>query len=175
MSNYKDTIKSLQDNSVCIKDLCINNPELSYIRDKTKLYTYLDITEVNTPMYNGKKLYGHELPQRAKYLIKKNDIIVSRLKGKISFTIIVDDNPNLIASNGFCVLRPLNIDNIPIILGNLFSSKFKIQHNSLATGSIMESISDNDIMNILIDKNIDKDKYNNIINSLTIIHNELVF
>jgi tRNA1(Val) A37 N6-methylase TrmN6 len=173
LKSYKDTIESLRENSSKISDLCIINPDLSYKKDKNSLYTYLDITEVNTPMYNGKKLYGHQLPQRAKYLLKRNDIIVSRLKGKISFTIIVDDSTNLIASNGFCVLRPSNTNNIPIILGNLFSSKFVIQHGSLATGSIMESISDNDIMNILIDIDIDTNKYNNIIKSLEIIHNEL--
>jgi type I restriction enzyme M protein len=173
LSSYKNIIQSLQDNPIRIRDICIYNPDLSYTRDKSILYTYLDITEVNTPMYNGKRLYGYELPQRAKYLVKRNDIIVSRLKGKISFTIIVDDNINLVVSNGFCVLRVIDKENIPIIFGNLFSSKFKIQHNSLATGSIMESISDNDIMNIMIDISIDKEKYKNVINSLIIIHNEL--
>ena len=135
--------------------------------------TYLDIKEVSTPFYNGKKLYGYELPGRAAYNVKKHDILVSKLKGNISFTIVLNDEPNIICTNGFSVLRPKSHKDMIIIFGNLFSTQFKIQHGALTTGSIMETISDDDIKNILISTDINKKKYEMIIDSLTVIKNEL--
>lgn len=77
--------------------------------------------------------------------MKKFDIIVSKLKGKINFTIILDDYDNRIGSNGFALLRPNDYKNTLILFANLFTEDFKIQHNSLATGSIMETINEEDI------------------------------
>ena len=67
---------------------------------KYKEYTYLDIKEVSTP-FIMEKMY-HEFG-RASYLLKKNDIIISKLKGEISFTIILEDHTNLVCTNGFVV------------------------------------------------------------------------
>jgi len=136
-------------------------------------YTYLDIKEINTPLYNGKKLYGHELPGRAKNLLKKNDILVSRLKGNIAFTVILEDKKNLVCTNGVCVLRPKDEDAMLTIFANLFSAEFKVQHQSLTTGSIMETLSDEDIKNIIINSDINEGKYRKILDSIKIIQEEL--
>ena len=94
------------------------------------------------------------------------------MKGKISFTIILDDVDNIICSNGFALLRPKDYDSAVIIFANLFTSEFKIQHNALCTGSIMETISEIDIQNIYINPNIDNAKYEGVIDALGVI-NEL--
>ena len=86
--NYKLTISTIQNNQIHnkqIKDYCISNIDLSFKITKSKLYKYVDISEVNTPFYKGKKIIGYELPGRAKNKVKKNDIILSRLRGNISF------------------------------------------------------------------------------------------
>ena len=114
------------------------------------------------------------LPGRARYKVKKNDILISKLKGKISFTIITEDKENLVASNGFSVIRPKDETNLVIIFANLFTEAFKIQHQSMVTGSIMETLSDDDIKNIYIRENIDYDKYNAILASITILNRELI-
>lgn len=172
LSNYKGTINSFTDNTR-IKYFLQPEYNLKFVKDNSQEYTYLDIKEVSTPFYNGKKLYGYELPGRAAYNVKKHDILVSKLKGNISFTIVLNDKPNLICTNGFSVLRPKSHEDMIIIFGNLFNDKFKIQHNALTTGSIMETISDDDIKHILISTDINTKKYEMIINSLTIIKNEL--
>jgi hypothetical protein len=59
-----------------------------------------------------------------------------------------------------------------LIFANLFTSEFKIQHNALCTGSIMETISEIDIQNIYINPNIDNAKYKGVIDALGVI-NEL--
>jgi type I restriction enzyme M protein len=169
---YKEcTIKFC--NKVKINELIDNECDFKFKKNSKGEYIYLDIKEVSTPFYNGKKMCGHELPGRASYLLKKNDILVSKLKGKISFTIILNDQKNLVCTNGFVVLRPQNEKSLITIFANLFTNEFKIQHNYLATGSIMETISEDEIKNITLNKDIDEAKYDNIIKSMRIIKNEL--
>ena len=109
----------------------------------------------------------------AKNLLKKNDILVSRLKGNIAFTVILEEKDNLVCTNGVCVLRPKDEDAMLIIFANLFSSEFKIQHQALTTGSIMETLSDDDIKNIIINIDDNEDKYRKILDSIKIIQEEM--
>lgn len=172
--NYKITISTIQNNQIHkkqIKDYCISNINLSFKIKKSKSYKYVDISEVNTPFYNGKKIIGYELPGRAKNKVKKNDIILSRLRGNISFSIVMDDD--LIVTNGMCVLRPKDLNSLLVIFANLYESSFKIQHQSLTTGSIMECISDENINNIYLKNDCDIQKYKKIYDSMIILHNEL--
>lgn len=174
---YKNIITTLSSGDSCkIRDLAVIKPNISFNRKnaETTTYKYLDISEVNTPLYNGKKLKLNDLPQRAKYLLKKNDIIVSKLKGNITFCVITEEENNVISSNGFCVIRPKDYNSLIIIFANLFTKEFKIQHQSLVTGSIMESLDDNDIYEIIISKEVNYQKYETIINSLTILNKELL-
>ena len=107
-------------------------------------------------------------------MVRKKDILISKLKGKISFTIITDNRENLVVSNGFSVIRPKDDKSLVIIFANLFTEAFKIQHQSMVTGSIMETLSDKDIKNIYIKEDIDHDKYNTILSSITILNRELI-
>ena len=172
LKNYKDAIGKLEGEK-SIKHYLINDYSNKFEINNEEQYTYIDIKEVNTPFYNGKEMNGSDLPSRAKHQLKKNDIIISKLKGNISFSLILEDIDNLICTNGFCVLRPKDEKSMVIIFGNLFSKDFKIQHNALTTGSIMESLSDGEIKNIVIDSKIDTEKYKKIINSLITLKEEL--
>ena len=159
--NYK-CITEYIDNYTNTKFSVINNNE----------YLYLDIKQITSPTYNKTNyLYGYDLPQRAKIKVIENDIIISRLKGRLSFTVILHNNINTVCSNGFCLLRPKNHESLLILLSNLFEENFKIQHNSLCIGSIMASLTDNDIKDIMINPCIDINKMDNIINALRIINN----
>ena len=160
-------------NKIKINELIDNKCNLKFVKQPNQEYVYLDIKEVSSPFYNGKQMYGHELPGRASYLLKKNDIIISKLKGNISFTIILKEHENLVCTNGFAVLRPKDDKSITIIFANLFTKEFKIQHNSFTTGSIMETISEDEIKNISLNIDVDEAKYETIIKSMRIIKNEL--
>jgi type I restriction enzyme M protein len=176
ISRYLNTYTDIVNNSEGKEDIMSHLEEdysCSFKKDNDAEYTYLDIKEINTPLYNGKKLLGHELPNRAKFILKKNDILVSRLKGNIAFTVILEDKENLVCTNGVCVLRPKNEDDMLVIFANLFSPEFKVQHQSLTTGSIMETLSDDDIKNIIINPDINREKYQKILDSIRIIQNEL--
>lgn len=152
-NKYLSTIQSLSVNSnKKIKDLCKIHNTLTKI-EKNKKYRYIDIGEINTPFYTYRELYGFELPSRAKYLVSKNDILISKLEGKISYTLICHDVDNLIVTNGVSIIRPNDITSLYIIFNNIIRDHFKIQHYSYTTGSIMASLSDNDLLNMLLDCN----------------------
>ena len=172
LSVYKNVIEHGKTNNFKkIKEYVIDKPNTKFTIQKDNQYLYLDIKQITTPIYKKSNiLYGHELPGRAKINVKKNDLIVSRLKGNLSFTVILQDDTNIICSNGFALLRPKNYDCMLILFANLFEKGFKIQHNSLCTGSIMASLADNDIKNITINPIIDKEKFENIINALKVIN-----
>lgn len=175
LSNYTDTIsKYISMNCTSIHSYIIPNITGKFDIIKDKEYIYLDIKQITSPMYSKSNIvYGYDLPGRAKIMLKKNDIIVSKLKGKLSFTIILDDRDNIVCTNGFTLLRPNNYESAIIIFANLFSSEFKIQHNSLCTGSIMAGISEDELKNIYINRNINLSKYKKIVNALITIHSEL--
>ena len=159
-----DNLKSL--GAVKLNSLCeiITTPTKI---EKKKLYKYIDISEINYPLYGFKPLYGWDLPSRAKYTLKKYDILVSKLEGAISYCVILDDNDNYISTNGVSVLRPNNLNTLYILFSNIMNNTFKYQHNAYLTGSIMASLSDDDIGEFLIDnKNIDIETTKKILETL---------
>jgi len=174
LSVYKKTIKAcIKNKCKTLLNYCDNDASFKFTKSASQ-YAYIDIKSVNTPLYSPNIYPSVTLPGRARYQIKKNDILISKLKGKISFTIITEDKENLVASNGFSAIRPKDEKSLVIIFANLFTEEFKIQHQSMVTGSIMETLSDDDIKNIYIKENIDYDKYNAILASITILNRELI-
>jgi hypothetical protein len=132
---------------------------------KTEKYKYIDIGEISSPLHSYKELFGWELPSRAKYSVKKYDILVSKLEGTMSYCVILDDNDNYIATNGLTVIRPNNMDSLYILLTNIMTKTFVEQHTAYLTGSIMASLSDKDISKFLID-----DKTSNIESTKKIVN-----
>jgi type I restriction enzyme M protein len=174
LSSYKDVIAGAAGGGAQpIRDFLAADYSCSFKRDDATEYTYLDIKEINTPLYNGKKLMGRDLPGRAKYLLRRGDILVSRLKGNIAFTVIVEDRENLVCTNGVCVLRPKSAEAGLVIFGNLFTTEFRVQHQALTTGSIMETLSDDDIKNIVISAAVNEEKYRKILDSIKTIQEEM--
>jgi len=174
LSTYTNIIHNISNNHNSIKKYIIEDATGKFDIIKDKEYIYLDIKQITSPIYNkNNRMYGYDLPGRAKIMLKKHDIIVSKLKGKITFTIILDDIDNIICTNGFALLRPKDYNSAIILFANLFTTEFNIQHNSLSTGSIMSSISEKDIKNIYIKNNIDTSKYESVVNALITINSEL--
>jgi len=162
---------SKQQNFKEINDFVIKKSKSKFEVVRANEYLYLDIKQITSPIYSKTNyMYGYELPSRAKISVKKHDIIVSKLKGKLSFTVILSDESNIVCSNGFALLRPKDYDSMVVLFANLFKCDIKMQHNSMCTGSIMASLSDDDMKKILIDPDIDYEKYENIIKALDVIN-----
>lgn len=137
------------------------------------MYKYIDISEINSPLYSYKSLYGWELPKRAKCILKKNDLLISKLEGKFSYCVILDDTDNYIATNGVCVIRPNDLNSLYILFSNILTNYFALQHKSHITGSIMASLTDKDIENFLIDtQNVNIESVKNTLNTLNLLFHQ---
>ena len=167
LQRYLDVVFNLKSiSAINLHSLCsiITTPTKI---EKTKLYKYIDISEINSPLYGYKSLYGWELPSRAKYTLRKYDILVSKLEGNMSYCVILDDNDNYISTNGVCVIRPNEFNDVYILFSNIMSNSFRCQHNAYLTGSIMASLTDEDIGEFLIDnKTIDTNTTKKILETL---------
>jgi restriction endonuclease S subunit len=134
--------------------------------EPTKKYKYIDIGEISSPMYSYKDLYGWELPSRAKYTLKKYDILISKLEGTLSYCVILDDADNYISTNGVAVLRPNNKNALYTLFASIIKNDFAIQHRAYLTGSIMASLGDKDIGEFLVEKGVDITKTKKIVDTL---------
>ena len=145
----------IQNNCKKLCEYIVDIPDTKFKINPTDEYLYLDIGQITTPLYKKDNiLYGSDLPVRAKHKLKKNDIIISKLKGKIAFTVILEERDDIISTNGIMVLRPRNYECLLIIFANLFTDDFQTQHTSLCRGSILESITEHEIKNIYISEDI---------------------
>ena len=153
-------------NATRVKNLGKIVKTITKIED-TRQYKYIDISEINSPLYGYKELYGWELPSRAKYSLKQNDILVSKLEGTMSYCVILEDDVNYIATNGVSVIRPNNLHALYVLMTNIMSKDFVTQHTAFLTGSIMASLSDTDIEEFLVDdKNVDIESSKRILETL---------
>jgi len=167
-SNYVSLVTKLKSNPGCVPIHKIAQLVLKQTKiEKQKKYKYIDIGEISTPLYGSKELYGWELPSRAKYSLKKYDILVSKLEGNVSYCIILDDSDNYISTNGVSVIRPYSTQAAYILFANITKKEFIIQHNAYLTGSIMASLSDNDIGEIMMDTRIDLEMTKKMVDALT--------
>jgi hypothetical protein len=168
---YRSLISELKSTPACatINDLAKLIVKTTKI-DSRKKYKYIDIGEISTPLYGSKELYGWELPSRAKYSLQKYDILVSKLEGTVSYCVILDDSDNYISTNGVSVIRPKNMSALYILFANITKKDFIVQHNAYLTGSIMASLSDSDIGDILMNTQIDVEMTKKMVEALTALN-----
>ena len=168
---YRSLISELKSTPACatINDLAKLIVKPTKI-DSRKKYKYIDIGEISTPLYGSKELYGWELPSRAKYSLQKYDILVSKLEGTVSYCVILDDSDNYISTNGVSVIRPKNMNALYILFANITKKDFIVQHNAYLTGSIMASLSDSDIGDILMNTQIDVEMTKKMVEALTALN-----
>jgi predicted RNA methylase len=165
--NYRTLISQLKSAPGCVPISELAKLILKPTKiEKNKQYKYIDIGEISTPLYGSKELYGWELPSRAKYSLQKYDILVSKLEGTVSYCVILDDSPNYISTNGVSVIRPKNTSALYILFANITKKDFIIQHNAFLTGSIMASLSDSDIGDILMDTRVDVELTKKMVDAL---------
>lgn len=127
----------------------------------TRRYTYLDIGEIGQCSYKtDNSMMGWELPARAKHMVQRDDLLVSRLAGSSNkFCLISRDHENLVATNGLFIVRIPDKKIRLTFLAFLFTKEYRLQFDALATGSIMEDVKEEDFLNeILIPTGVTKDK-----------------
>lgn len=172
---YTNTIKNIKRNEVYkLDDCCISNTKSISITS-SNIYSYIDISSMFTGDYSlNNKLYGWELPKRAKQSVNKYDIFISKLKGSLDkFCMILHDNTtNTVFTNG-CYKIVIEDEHKRLSFYKfLFSQQYLIQMESLATGSIMLDVKDDDLKNYFVFPKLSKDEFDNM---KSLIHNQELF
>ena len=129
----------------------------SKILKKDTTVEYVELSDINTHSFeiiNSTTLHTSELPSRASYELKENDIITAVAGNSIgtkkhATALVTDEYENAICTNGFRILRNPKID-IYYLLYYLRSQAFLKQVFMYRTGAAIPAISDNDLSRILI-------------------------
>lgn len=114
---------------------------------------YVDISSIETKFgYAFPNLLKiKDTPGRASYLLQKGDVLISTVRPERNTVALVNqelDEP-MIASNGFCVLRPEKI-NPYYLYAYCKSDVFKNILSGLSTSSMYPTVSDKEILNMPI-------------------------
>ena len=115
--------------------------------DPGKLYRYVEIGGINvsTGDITPKELLGAELPANAKRVLKKGDIIVSKVRTyRGAITIVPEDG--YVGSGAFCVLQENGRVNKETLLSYLRSELFLTWSLKPSAGTTYPTLNDNDIL-----------------------------
>ena len=114
---------------------------------------YIDISSIDN---SSQKMTGctnyvlSDAPSRAQQCVQNGDIIVSTVRPNLKNIAIVDScDTNLVASSGFCVLRPSNIER-QYLFYYITSEKFTNHLIGLTTGANYPAVRDSDILGSMI-------------------------
>jgi restriction endonuclease S subunit len=98
--------------TVPIKNVVIN-PKRKFTPQKGKAFDYIEISEIDlsTGEYNKTEILGENVPDRAQWIVKQNDVIISMVRPiRNAVSLIKEDNKNLVCSSGFAVLKTEKVE-----------------------------------------------------------------
>ncbi len=135
---------------------------VKFIDKKTKIdpneyYNYIEIADINSSgseIINSEKLLGEDLPSRASYTVKENYLLVAIAGNAIgstkqSIAIVTKEFEGSICTNGFAVLKPVNVS--PFYLLHFFNTRnFLDQINKYRYGSAIPTITRDDFLDIVV-------------------------
>lgn len=135
--------------------IVLNNKKVKFNPEET--YNYVEIADINSSgseIINYEPILGAELPSRASYKIKENDVLVAIAGNAIgtpkqSKAIVTQNYNNCICTNGFAVIKAKNIS--PYFLIHFFNTdNFLDQVKKYKYGSAIPTISKEDLLNIVV-------------------------
>ena len=98
--------------AVPIRDVVIT-PKRKFKPQKTEFFQYIEISKVDllTGEYNKREILGEDAPDRAQWVVKQNDVIISTVRPiRNAVSLIKEEAENLVCSSGFAVLRAKKIE-----------------------------------------------------------------
>ena len=143
-------IKNYPNGYTFIRDEFRHNKSIFNV-DKKKLYRYVEIGSVNvsTGEITSSEVLGENLPANAKRVLRKNDVIISKVRTYRGATTIVEEN-GYVGSGAFCILRENGSINKETLLALLHSKPLLIWSLKPNTGTSYPVIVDDDILNLPI-------------------------
>lgn len=140
---------------------------------------YLDISSIDNKI---NKITGYtnykmsEAPSRAQQCVRSGDIVISTVRPNLkNVSIVVDNYSNIVASSGFCVLRPKNI-NLNYLYSIVSSQAFANYLTNLTNGANYPAVSNSDILSFKIPHadRLVEEKFADFVSNLRKINNELL-
>lgn len=149
---YFEYIKTLDNlGAKPIKDVAVNIKR-NFIPNDEEDFQYIEISEIDlsTGEYGKNNIKGKEAPDRAQWILEKDDIIVSTVRPiRNAVSLIRENADNLVCSSGFAVLKSEKIE--PEYLFAYLKTKPIIKLlDRKTTASMYPAIVPEDIMNLKI-------------------------
>lgn len=137
---------------VIVGDVCAPKAQIlraSKIFGSTDEIQYIDISSIDNLAHEMTKCTTYTMsdaPSRAQQCVKKGDIVISTVRPNIkNIAIVSKDDENLVASSGFCILRPNNIDR-NFLFHYILSEYYTEYLVNLTTGANYPAVRDSDIL-----------------------------
>ena len=124
-------------------------PSAKKLFNKTDEIKYIDISSVdnkNNEIVGYTEYIFEEAPSRAQQHIRKNDILISTVRPNLkNIAINRLDYKEMVASSGFCVLRPKCVPEYLFVA--VLQDKFTSDMVAVTTGANYPAIKDSDVLN----------------------------
>jgi len=128
------------------------NPKRKFKPQKGKVFQYIEISEVDlsTGEYNKREILGENAPDRAQWVVKQDDVIISTVRPiRNAVSLIKEDVQNLVCSSGFAVLKSEKIE--PEYLFVYLKTRSIVELlDRLTTATMYPAITADDILNTKI-------------------------
>ncbi|WP_158652947.1 restriction endonuclease subunit S [Helicobacter bizzozeronii] len=132
------------------------SPKIANIKSfkLNKNFHYLQISDIdlsNGLTYSTMKIDFKQIPDRATYVLQKNDVCVSLVRPNRNAVALITQTKRLVGTSGFCVLRVASQELIPEFLYVFCKTNFFITQMVRAnTASMYPAILDRDVLNCKI-------------------------
>ena len=139
-----------------IGDICVPKKQIQRATKQFKEddeIQYIDISSIDNSsqrMTDVTKYIMSNAPSRAQQCVQQGDIVVSTVRHNLkNIAIVVNDDDNLVASSGFCVLRPTKVER-NYLFHYITSNNFTNHLMKLTTGANYPAVRDSDVLNSII-------------------------
>lgn len=139
-------------NMETLGDVCAPKSQISRASKtfkSTAEIKYIDISSIDNSAHEMTECTTYimsEAPSRAQQCVNKGDIVISTVRPNLKNIAIVNkEDDNLVASSGFCVLRPMKI-NRNFLFHYILSEYYTDYLVSLTTGANYPAVRDADIL-----------------------------
>jgi len=165
--------------AISVSDIAIN-PSRKFKPKQGEVFNYIEISEVDlsTGEYSKTEILGENAPDRAQWIIKKGDIIVSMVRPiRNAVSLITEDIKNLVCSSGFAVLKSEKVE--PEYLFVYLKSRPIVELlNRRTTATMYPAVTIDDILNtkiILGTPKFRQEVKNNVLKSQKELENSKLF
>lgn len=136
----------------CVTDICHVNKDSITVKNAPESIKYIDIASAYTGGFEKPEVITFsEAPSRARRKVKFGDTIFSTVRpNRKTYSLILDDDTDLVASTGFAALRPKNENTFSFVYLTVANQDFVDAAVSVAGGAAYPAVKQSDFEKIKI-------------------------